>query len=131
MRLSIRDGVATLFVATAAVVYGLWVTGAALGGWSVREAAAVVFALGFATCVTDQKEMAVVYGALPGVRRPPALYAMLVSVLGATALTAGVTALVTGSKAWVAALMAAEVGLWVIATARHSLTLGHEVRPSR
>jgi hypothetical protein len=63
MRLTIRDGVATLLVATATVVYILWVTGAAMAGWSARLTAAVVFALGFAACVTDQKQMAVVYGA--------------------------------------------------------------------
>ena len=63
MRLTVRDGLATVFVAAAAAVYLLWVTGAAMTGWSVRVAAAVVFGLGWAACVTDQKQMAVVYGA--------------------------------------------------------------------
>ena len=36
MRLTIRDGLATLLVAAAWVVYLLWVTGAAMTGWSVR-----------------------------------------------------------------------------------------------
>ncbi len=47
MRLTIRDGLATVFVASAAAVYVPWVTGAALAGWSVRVTAAVVFALGW------------------------------------------------------------------------------------
>ena len=63
MRLTIRDGLATLFVAAAAAVYVPWVTGAAMSGWSVRVTAAVVFGLGWAACLTDQKQMAVVYGA--------------------------------------------------------------------
>jgi len=124
MRLSVRDGLATVFVAAAAVLYALWDTGAALAGWSAREAAAVVFVLGFATCVADQKQMAVVYGAAPGQRRPPAAYVVLVSVLGAAALAAGITALVTGSPVAVAALMAAVAGLWAATTARHALTPG-------
>jgi len=62
MRLTIRDGLATLLVAAAAAVYIPWVTGAAMAGLPVRAMAAVVFALGFAACVTDQKQMAVVIG---------------------------------------------------------------------
>ena len=69
MRLTVRDGLATVFVAAAAAVYLLWVSGAAMTGWSVRVAAAVVFGLGWAACVTDQKQMAAVFGAARGVRR--------------------------------------------------------------
>ena len=124
MRLTVRDGLATVFVAAAAVVYLLWVTGAAMTGWSVRVAAAVVFGLGWAACVTDQKQMAVVYGAARGGRRPPAAYVVLVSGIGALALVTGVIALVAGSAAMLAALTASMGGLWVIATARHTLTSG-------
>jgi hypothetical protein len=122
MHLSARDGLATLFVAAAVVIYALWATGAALSGWSAREAAGAVFALGFATCLTDQKQMAMIYG--PG-RWPPGGYAVLVSVLGAAAMAAGIIALVTGSTAMVAALMAAVACLWAAATARHALARGH------
>ena len=93
MRLTVRDGLATVFVAAAAAVYLLWVTGAAMTGWSVRVAAAVVFGLGWAACVTDQKQMAVVYGAARGGWRPPAAYVVLVSGIGALALVTGVIAL--------------------------------------
>ncbi len=121
MRISIRDGLATLFVAAAALVYALWATGAALSDWSPRETAAVVFTLGFVTCMTDQKQMAVVYGAARG-KRPPITYVVLVSALGAAALVTGILALVIGSTALVATLTALVVGMWVAATARHALT---------
>jgi hypothetical protein len=125
MRLTVRDGLATVFVAAAAAVYLLWVTGAAMTGWSVRVAAAVVFGLGWAACVTDQKQMAVVYGAAArGGRQPPAAYVVLVSGIGALALVAGVIALVAGSAAMLATLVASMGGLWVIATARHTRTSG-------
>lgn len=47
MRLTVRDVLATLFVATAAALYGMWVTGAALAGLSTRMVAVVVFGLGW------------------------------------------------------------------------------------
>ena len=124
MRLTVRDGLATVFVAAAAAVYLLWVTGAAMTGWSVRVAAAAVFGLGWTACVTDQPQMAVVYGAARGGRRPLAAYAVLVSGIGALALVTVVIALVAGSAAMLATLAASMGGLWVIATARHALASG-------
>jgi hypothetical protein len=129
MRLTIRDGLATVFVAAAAAVYLLWVSGAAMTGWSVRVAAAVVFGLGWAACVTDQKQMAVIYGAVRGDRRPAAAYVVLVSGIGTLALVTGVIALAAGSAAMLATLAASMGGLWVIATARHTLTSGEEREP--
>jgi hypothetical protein len=131
MHLTVRDGLATLFVAAAEMVYVLWVTGAAMTGWSVRVTAAVVFTLGFAACLTDQKQMAVVYGATGEGHRPPPTYVVLASVVGALALVAGVIALVTGSAAMLATLAASMGGLWVIATARHELTSGSGRVPQR
>jgi hypothetical protein len=124
MRLTVRDGLATVFVAAAAAVYLLWVTGAAMTGWSVRVTAAVVFALGFAACLSDQQQMAVVYGAVGEGPRPSPAYVVLASAIGALALAAGVIALVTGSAAMLATLAASVGSLWVIATARHALTSG-------
>ncbi len=124
MRLTVRDGLATLFVAAAAVVCVLWATGAAMTGWSGRVTAAVVFALGFAACLTCQKQMAVVYGATGEGPRPPVAYVVLASAIGALALVAGIIALVTGSTAMLAMLTASMAGLWVLATARHMLTSG-------
>ena len=74
-----------------------------------------------AACVTDQKQMAVVYGAARGGWRPPAAYVVLASGTGALALVPGVIALVAGSVAMLATLAASMGGLWVIATARHTL----------
>jgi hypothetical protein len=99
-------------------------------GWSVRVTAAVVFGLGWAACLTDQKQMAVVYGAAREGPKPPAAYVVLVSAIGALALVTGVIALVSGSAAMLATLAASMAGLWVIATARHTLAFGSG-RPSR
>jgi hypothetical protein len=124
MRLTIRDGLATLLVAAAAAVYVLWMTGAAMTGWPVRMTAVVVFALGFAACLTDQRQMALVYGASREGPRPPVAYVVNASVIGALALVTGVIALVTGSAAMLDVLAASMAGLWVIATARYTLTSG-------
>ena len=122
MRLTMRDGLATLFVVVAAVVYLPWLAGAAMTGWSVRGIATVVFALGFAACLTDQQQMALVYGPGRDGPRPPAGYAALTSAIGALALVSGIIALVTGSSAMLATLAAAVAGLWLSATLRHALT---------
>jgi hypothetical protein len=121
MRLTSRDVLATLFVATAAVVYAVWVTGAAMTGLSTRVVAAVVFGLGWAACMANQNQMAVVYGTSGGRPRPPAVYIVLASAVGALALVTGIIALVTASEAMLAVLLASMAGLWVIATARHAL----------
>lgn len=121
MPLTVRDVLATLFVAAAAALYGTWVTGAALAGLSTRTIAVLVFALGWAACVTDQKEMAVVFGADRTRPRPPALYAVLASAIGALALVAGIITLVTASGTTLAMLIAAAAALSVIATTRHVL----------
>jgi len=124
MRLTIRDGLATLFVAAAAAVYLAWVTGAAMTSWSARVTAAVVFGLGFAACLTDRQQMAVAYGAAREGPRPSAAYVAVTSASGGLALVTGVIALVTGSAAMLAVLAASVAGLWVIATARHALVSG-------
>jgi hypothetical protein len=122
MRLTIRDGFATLFVAAATALYLLWMSGAAMTGWSVRVTAAVVFGLGFAACLTDQQQMASVYGAAHESPRPPAPYVVLASAIGALALVTGVITLVTGSATTLAILVASMAALWLTATARHALT---------
>lgn len=121
MRLTVRDVLATLFVAAAAVLYGTWVTGAALTGLSTRVIAVVVFGLGWAACVTDQKEMAVVFGADRTSPRPPAAYAVITSAAGALVLVTGIITLVTASATALAMLVASTAALWLIATARHTL----------
>jgi hypothetical protein len=71
MRLTWRDGSATLLVAAAAAVYALWATGTAMASASTTVIAAVVFGLGWAACLTDQREMQIVYGADRQHPRPP------------------------------------------------------------
>ncbi len=118
MRLTGRDGVATLVVAAAVVIYGLWATGAALSGTSVRVLAAVLFGLGWVGCTSDGPKMAEVFG-IGSSRRPPIAYTAIASLVGAGALAAGITALIAGSKAPLAALVAAMLVLWAMATVRH------------
>jgi hypothetical protein len=49
---------------------------------------------------------------------------VLVWAIGVLALVTGAIALVAGSAAMLATLAASMAGLWVIATARHTLTSG-------
>jgi len=129
MRLSIRDGLATVWVAAAGTVYLLWATGSAMTAWSARTVAVLVFALGWAACVTDQKQMAMVYGAAHEEPRPPAAYVVIVSAIGVLALVTGVIALVTGSTAMLATMAASMGGLWLLATARHAVAPGNKGAP--
>jgi hypothetical protein len=119
MRLTWRDVVATLLVAAASLLFVLWTTGAVFAAASARVVGAIVFGLGFAACTSDQKAMASVYGA-QGQRRAPVGYVVVTSLLGATALIAGVLTVAAGSQAMLATLAAATLALWVLATIRHA-----------
>ena len=121
MRLTWRDGSATLLVAAAAAVYALWATGTAMASESTTVIAAVVFGLGWAACLTDQREMQIVYGADRQHPRPPLSYIMLTSAIGVMTLGAGIAALVTASDGALVILLAGMIALWVLATARHIL----------
>lgn len=121
MRLTWRDGSATLLVAAAAAVYALWATGTAMASASITVIAAVVFGLGWAACLTDQREMQIVYGADRQHPRPPLSYIMLTSAIGVMTLGAGIAALVTASDGALVILLAGLIALWVLATARHIL----------
>lgn len=121
MRLTWRDALATLLVGAAAALYGLWQTGTALAGMSTRVLGAVVFGLGWAGCMSDQREMASVYGAR-GRRRAPMGYVVAASLVGGVALVTGIMALVSASETLLAILVAATVALWALATVRHAIT---------
>ena len=121
MRLTWRDGSATLLVAAAAAVYALWATSTALAGTSTTVIAAVVFGLGWAACLTDQREMQIVYGADPQHPRSPLGYIVLTSAIGVLTLGAGIAALVIASHTTVVILLAGLIALWMLATARHIL----------
>jgi len=125
MRLTWRDGLATLLVAAAAVLYALWAAGALMPGVSTRWMTVIAFALGVAACTANQREMGVVYGATREGPRPAGLYIALASALGIVMLAAAILAFVLASEAMLAALVAAMIALWLIATARHALTSRH------
>jgi hypothetical protein len=121
MRLTWRDAAASAFVGTAVVLYALWAAGVAMTIYSSKAIGLVVFGLGWAGCVTNKREMAVVYG-VDGTRsRPTTTYAVAASILGAIALIAGIATLITGSAPLLLVLLGALVAVWLIATARHGL----------
>ncbi len=119
MRLTWRDGLATLLVAAATLLFVLWTTGTALAGTSTRAVGAIVLALGFVGCTSDRAEMAGVYGA-DGRHRAPMGYVVVASVLGTVALVAAVLAVAVGSEAMLATLVGAMIALWTMTTIRHA-----------
>ncbi|HEY8018052.1 MAG TPA: hypothetical protein VIG53_01025 [Actinomycetota bacterium] len=120
MRLTWRDGMATLFVAAAVVVFALWQSETAMTEMSTRAMAVVVFALGWLGCTSDAKRAASVY--MPGDGdRPSMPYAVLASLLGLVALVAGIWAIVAASETMLAVLVGAMVALWLVTTVRHAV----------
>lgn len=118
MRLTWRDGVATVFVGAAGGLYALWLTDIGMTGTSTRVLGAIVFALGWLGCTSNQAAMAEVFG-VGARRRAPLGYVVLASLIGAVALLAGVITIVTGSEAMLATLMIAMIVLWAMSTVRH------------
>jgi hypothetical protein len=116
-----RDGLASLFVVAAALLYALWVTETGLTGMSTRTLGAAVFVLGWAACTRNKAEMAILYG-VDGPRRPSIPYVVAASILGAVALVAGIIALVRANEAMLATLVITMSALWMIATLRHAFT---------
>jgi hypothetical protein len=125
MRLTWRDGVATLLVAATAVLYALWATGAVMPGVSTRWMTGIAVALGAAACTANQRELGEVYGATREGPRPSGVYIALATALGIVMLVAGILAFVLASEVLLATLVAAMIALWLIATARHALTGRH------
>jgi hypothetical protein len=121
VRLSAADLLATLLVVTAMIVSILWLTDAALTGWSIRVVAAVVFGLGYLGCMTARARMLDVYGAR-GHRRAPMAYVVAASLVGAVALVSAGAALVWATETMLVVLTVAIFTLWGIATARHLTT---------
>jgi hypothetical protein len=128
MRLSWRDGAATVFVGAGVALYSLWLTDTEVPGISgARILAGVVLGLGLAASVT-----AVVYGVGAGLLRAPKTYLGVASVLGLVALVAGVIALVNANEAMLATLVIATVALWIMSTVRHAIVAesrSHGVAP--
>jgi hypothetical protein len=125
MRLTWRDGLATLLVAGAAVLYALWAADALMLGVSTQWMTVIAFALGMAACTASQRQLGEVYGATREGPRPSGLYIAPATALGIVMLVAGVLAFVLASEAMLATLVAAMIALWLIATGRHALTGRH------
>jgi hypothetical protein len=120
MSLTWKDGLATVFVGAAVVLYMLSQGGNTVAGLSGPRALTVaIFGLGIAGCYTAKSQMEAMYG-VSGRPRPPLLYVVLVSVLGGVALVAGIVAFSGGRTAALATLTASMAGLWALATTRHS-----------
>ena len=122
MSLTWKDGLATVFVSAAAVLYLLWAGGTTVSGLSGSRALTVaIFGLGVGGCYTAKSHMETVYGV--GSRaRPPLYYVVLASVLGGVSLVAGIVAFVSGGDAALATLAGTIVALWALATIRHSMS---------
>jgi uncharacterized membrane protein len=119
MNLTWKDGLATVIVGSAFVLYVLSEGGTTVAGLSGPRAPSVaIFALGVGGCYTAKSHIQDVYG-VDGRPRPPLLYVVLASVLGGVMLVAGMVAISGGSAAALATLTGAMVALWAMATIRH------------
>ena len=129
--LGTRDLLATVSVATGALVYALWLAGVGSQGVTgLRVVTGIVLALGFAASAS-----AVVPG-FDGLLHGSKVYFAGTSLLGLGALAAGITALVSGREVMLGALVAANVALWAISTVRHTVVAGSgqrgaHARPTR
>jgi len=117
MRISWRDGVATLAVAIATVGYLLWVTDTALTSWSARAVAFAVLVLGVVAGACGAERLMADFG-IEGHDRGPMAYVVWMGLLGALAIVSAVVAIIMSSTAWVGILTLSVVALWVSATAR-------------
>lgn len=119
MHLTLRDRIATLCVAVGTLVAVLWLAG--VGSQEIagaRWVTAIVLALGFVASAS-----AVVPG-FEGLMRGSKPYLVITSVLGLGALVAGIFAMIDGTDALIALLVALTVTLWAISTVRHVRAAG-------
>ncbi len=117
MRLTWKDAVSTVFMAAIVVIYVAFLNSTT--AWlisSARGTAAAVLVLG----IVGGCGMSAAAEQYQGQRARA--YTSFASVLGATALIAGVIALITASTVALALLVAATLALWLVATARHAFT---------
>ncbi len=117
MRLTWKDAVSTVFMAAIVVIYVAFLNSTT--AWlisSARGTAAAVLVLG----MVGGCGMSAAAGQDQGKRARA--YMSFASLLGATALVAGVIALVTASTVALAILVVATLTLWLAATVRHAFT---------
>ena len=116
MSLPKRDVIATVLVAVAGVLYGLWAADVAPFGLdSVRATGVAVLALGFAASAS-----AVVPG-FDELMRGNKVYVAGTSIIGLVAFAAGVQMLMESSETGLGVLMVAMVVLWAVATVHHAM----------
>jgi dipeptide/tripeptide permease len=120
MRLTWKDGLATVFVAAAVTLYALWLTDTAAIDLSTRALSGIVLGLGFAGCMTVGNRMTEVFGA-GKTRSTPLGYVVVASAAGGVALVAAIVALAAANEVAVAILVGAIVALWVLSTIRHAV----------
>ena len=109
-----RDRIATLLVATATLIYLLWLMGP-LEGLTASSIAVLVLALGF---IASASAVVPGFAALLSGSR---LYLTLASLGGLVALVCGVLTVTQATEQTLAVLVVATIGLWVAATVRHTM----------
>lgn len=116
MRLNRTDIFATFAVGVGVLAYLLWLVDTpAPGMGSSRVVGAVVLGLGWlasAVAVVPHFDELI---------RSSRAYLFATSVLGVTALTAGVLVLLSPGGAMLTVLVSATIAMWVLATIRHTL----------
>jgi len=117
VRLTWKDAVSTVFMAAIVVIYVAFLNSTT--AWlisSARGTAAAVLVLG----IVGGCGMSAAAEQYQG--KGARAYTSFASVLGGTALVAGVIALITASTVALAILVVATLALWLVATARHAFT---------
>jgi hypothetical protein len=117
MRLTWKDAVSTVFMAAIVVIYVAYLNSTT--AWlisSTRGTVGAVLVLG----MVGGCAMSAAVGQREDMRA--SAYRSFASVLGATALVAGVIAMITASSVALGILVVTTLALWLVATARHALT---------
>jgi hypothetical protein len=108
-----RDVVATLLVATATLIYALWLIGP-LDGLTAESVALLVLGLGFVASAS-----AVVPG-FAALLAGSKVYLGIASLAGVVALACGALTVMNATEQTLAVLVIATIGLWAGATVRHA-----------
>lgn len=117
MSMSWRDRIATVMVATATLIYLLWLTGF-LGGLTASSVALAVLALGF---IASASAVVPGFAALLSGSR---VYLALASIGGLLALACGAVTVMQANEGTLAVLVIATIALWAAATMRHTQVHG-------
>lgn len=128
MKLTWRDAATVPFMAAIIAMYVAHLNGA--DGWllsGVRGNATAILVLG----VVGGCALGAAGTVYQGERTPAVLvYATLTTLLGMTALVAGIVALAAASATALAVLFGATMALWVASTLRHLFTVPVALRPA-